>query len=69
LNDAPELNVSVERLISLNLPKDVEIQSIPDYDTTKGLLAAGKLDAIFSIYIPSMFQDGSPAIARLFQIS
>src|SRR5262249_46339250 len=66
LNDAPELNASVERLIALNLPKDVEIQSIPDDDTLEGLLAAGKLDAIFSIYIPSMFQDGSPAIARLF---
>src|SRR5262245_53025351 len=66
LNDAPELNTSVEQLIALSLPKDIELQSILDDDTLEGLLAADKLDAIFSIYIPAMFQSGSPAIARLF---
>ena len=66
LNDAPELNTSVEQIIALNLPKNIELQSILDDDTLEGLLAAGKLDAIFSIYIPAMFQNGSPGIARLF---
>jgi 4,5-dihydroxyphthalate decarboxylase len=66
LNDAPELNTSVEPLIALNLPKDIELQSIRDDDTLEGLLAAGKLDAIFSINIPAMFQNGLPGIARLF---
>jgi 4,5-dihydroxyphthalate decarboxylase len=66
LNGAPELDTSVEQLISLNLPKDIKLQSIPDDATLEGLLTAGKLDAIFSIYIPTMFQNGSPGIARLF---
>src|SRR5712671_6582347 len=66
LNDAPELNTSIEQPIALNLPKNIELQSILDDDTLEGLLAAGKLDAIFSIYIPAMFHEGSPAIARLF---
>jgi len=66
LNEAPELNTSVEQAIALNLPKDIELQPILDGDTLEGLLAAGKLDAIFSINIPAMFQNGSPAIARLF---
>jgi 4,5-dihydroxyphthalate decarboxylase len=65
-NDAPEMNTSVEQLIALNLPKSIELQSIHDGDTLEGLLTGGKLDAIFSIYIPTMFQNGSPAIARLF---
>jgi 4,5-dihydroxyphthalate decarboxylase len=66
LNDAPEMNTSVEQLIALNLPKSIELQSIHDGDTLEGLLTGGKLDAIFSIYIPTMFQNGSLAIARLF---
>jgi 4,5-dihydroxyphthalate decarboxylase len=66
LNGAPELDTSVEQLIALNLSKDIELQPIPDDATLEGLLAAGKLDALFSIYIPAMFQNGSPDIARLF---
>jgi 4,5-dihydroxyphthalate decarboxylase len=62
----PELNTSVEQLIALSLPKDIELRPIRNDDTLEGLLAAGKLDAIFSIYIPAMFQNGAPAIARLF---
>src|SRR5690349_5786687 len=32
LNGAPELDTSVEQLIALNLPKSIELQSIPDGD-------------------------------------
>jgi 4,5-dihydroxyphthalate decarboxylase len=53
LNDASELNTSVEQLIALDLPKNIELHSILGGDTLEGLLAA-------------MFQNGSPAIARLF---
>jgi len=66
LNGAPEPNMSVEQLIAASLPKDIELQSILDDNTLEGLLAAGELDAIFSIFIPAIFQSGSPAIARLF---
>jgi 4,5-dihydroxyphthalate decarboxylase len=66
LNDAAELNTSVEQIIEVSLPKEIKLQSIPDNDTLEGLLSAGRLDAIFSIYIPAIFQNGSPAITRLF---
>src|SRR3954452_9715207 len=36
LNDAPEMNTSVEQLIALNLPKGIELQSIHDGDTLEG---------------------------------
>ena len=34
--------------------------------TLEGMLDAGALDALLSIYIPSLLLDGSPRIARLF---
>jgi 4,5-dihydroxyphthalate decarboxylase len=66
LNGTPEPCMSVERLIATNLPKEIKLQSIRDDDTLEVMLAAGKLDAIFSIYIPAMFQNASRAITRLF---
>jgi 4,5-dihydroxyphthalate decarboxylase len=66
LNDAPDVDTSVEQLIALNLPKNIALRPIPAGCTLEGLLAAGRLDAIVSIYIPAAFQDGSRAIERLF---
>ena len=61
------LNTFVERpLIPLNLPKDVRLDFLSAGQTLEAMFAAGELDALLSIYIPSLFLDGSPRIARLF---
>jgi len=62
------LNTPTEKpLIPLNLPKDVSLEFLGPGRTLEAMLAAGELDALFSILIPQMFLDGSPIIARLFQ--
>jgi 4,5-dihydroxyphthalate decarboxylase len=53
-------------LIPLALPKDVRLDFLPAGKTLEGMFAAGELDALLSIYIPKLFLDGSPRIARLF---
>jgi 4,5-dihydroxyphthalate decarboxylase len=53
-------------LIPLNLPKDVRLDFLPRGQTLEAMFAAGDLDALLSIYIPSLFLEGSPRIARLF---
>ncbi|HLH98049.1 MAG TPA: PhnD/SsuA/transferrin family substrate-binding protein [Xanthobacteraceae bacterium] len=53
-------------LIPLNLPKSVRLDFLGKGATLEGMFAEGALDALMSIYIPSLFLDGSPRIARLF---
>jgi 4,5-dihydroxyphthalate decarboxylase len=53
-------------LIPLDLPKDVRLDFLPAGQTLEAMFAAGALDALLSIYIPSLFVEGSPRIARLF---
>ena len=53
-------------LIALNLPKNVRLDFLKPGETLEGLFEAGELDALLSIYIPSLFLKGSPRIARLF---
>ena len=53
-------------LIPLNLPQDIELEFLPAGRTLEGMLESGQLDALFSIYFPKLFLDGSPRIARLF---
>jgi 4,5-dihydroxyphthalate decarboxylase len=61
------LNASTEQpLIPLDLPKDVRLDFLPAGKTLEAMFAAGELDALLSIYIPRLFLDGSPRIARLF---
>lgn len=61
------LNAPTEKpLIPLNLPSDVSLEFLEPGRTLEAMLAAGELDALFSILIPQMFLDGSPKIARLF---
>jgi 4,5-dihydroxyphthalate decarboxylase len=61
------LNTFTERpLIPLNLPPDIRLDLLPCGQTLEAMFAAGELDALLSIYIPSLFLDGSPRIARLF---
>jgi 4,5-dihydroxyphthalate decarboxylase len=61
------LNSFVEPpLIPLNLPSDIRLEFLSDRQTLEQMLAAGELDALLSLYIPKLFLEGSPAIARLF---
>ena len=53
-------------LIPLNLPKNVKLDFLPEGKTLEGMLEVGELDALLSIYIPSLFLNASPRIARLF---
>jgi 4,5-dihydroxyphthalate decarboxylase len=61
------LNTFTEQpLIPLDLPKDVKLDFLATGQTLEKMFAAGELDALLSIYIPSLFLEGSPQIARLF---
>lgn len=53
-------------LIPLNLPGDISLEFAGNGKSLEGMFIAGELDALMSIYIPRLFLDGSPAIARLF---
>ncbi len=61
------LNTPTEKpLIPLHLPKNVQLEFLPAGETLENMLARGEIDALFSIYFPKLFLDGSPKIARLF---
>ena len=61
------LNSFVEPpLIPLDLPKDIRLDFLSGGQTLEKMFAAGELDALLSLYIPKLFLDGSPSIARLF---
>lgn len=61
------LNTFTEQpLIPLNLPKRVKLDFLTKGQTLERMFKAGELDALLSIYIPQLFLDGSPRIARLF---
>ena len=53
-------------LIPLDLPDDVRLDFLDEGRTLEAMMAAGELDALFSIYLPELFLAGSPQIARLF---
>jgi len=61
------LNTFAEKLlIPLDLPKSIRLDFLAAGQTLEAMFAAGELDALLSIYIPKLFLDGSPLIARLF---
>jgi 4,5-dihydroxyphthalate decarboxylase len=61
------LNTFVEPpLIPLDLPKDIRLDFLSGAQTLEQMFAAGELDALLSLYIPKLFLEGSPTIARLF---
>jgi 4,5-dihydroxyphthalate decarboxylase len=61
------LNAPAERpLIPLHLPKDINLQFLSTGQTLEAMLGRGELDALFSIYLPNLFLEDSPRIARLF---
>jgi 4,5-dihydroxyphthalate decarboxylase len=53
-------------LIPLKLPESVKVDFLPAGETLERMLERGQLDALLAIFIPSMFQQGSARIARLF---
>lgn len=53
-------------LLPLDLPADIRLTMLPEGETLERMLAEDRLDALFSIYFPQMFLDGSPKIRRLF---
>lgn len=53
-------------LIPLDLEGRVDLTFLEDGQTLEGMLEAGELDALFSIYLPQGFLDGRPWIRRLF---
>jgi 4,5-dihydroxyphthalate decarboxylase len=53
-------------LIPMALPDDTKVEFLAEGATLASMFEAGELDALFSIYFPPMFKDGSPRIARLF---
>lgn len=61
------LNTFVEPpLIPLNLPKAIRLDFLSGQQTLEKMFGAGELDALLSLYIPKLFLEGSPKIARLF---
>jgi 4,5-dihydroxyphthalate decarboxylase len=61
------LNTFVEPpLIPLDLPADIRLDFLSGGQTLERMFEAGELDALLSLYIPKLFLDRSPLIARLF---
>ena len=53
-------------LVPMDLPAGIHLEFIAEDKTLEGMMADGELDALFATYIPNMFLNGSPKIARLF---
>jgi 4,5-dihydroxyphthalate decarboxylase len=53
-------------LIPLNLAEKTKVEFLPAGQTLERMLGNAELDALFSLYIPSSFQEQSPRVARLF---
>jgi 4,5-dihydroxyphthalate decarboxylase len=61
------LNSFVEPpLIPLDLPKNIRLDFLSGQQTLEQMFAADELDALLSLYIPKLFLERSPNIARLF---
>jgi 4,5-dihydroxyphthalate decarboxylase len=61
------LNSFVELpLIPLDLPGSIKLDFLSAGQTLEQMFQEGELDALLSIYMPKLFVDGSPSIARLF---
>jgi 4,5-dihydroxyphthalate decarboxylase len=60
------LKTFVEKpLLPLNVPK-VKLDFLSQGQTLEAMFEAGELDALLSLYIPSLFENASPLIKRLF---
>jgi len=62
------LTAPTERpLIPLDLPAEVKLEFLPDGETLERMMIEKRLDALLSIYIPTLLRDGWPNIGRLFE--
>jgi 4,5-dihydroxyphthalate decarboxylase len=52
--------------IDLNLPSDVQVESVAPGETISGLLASGGIDAVIGPRAPSCFDRGHPDVGYLF---
>ena len=52
-------------LIPFTPPPGVSLELLPDGKTLEAMMEAGELDALFSIYLPKIFLNGSPNCKRL----
>lgn len=52
--------------VKLDLPSDIQIQSINDQQTLNQMLEMGEIDALIAPRAPSCFLNGSPNVDRLF---
>ena len=50
----------------ITLPKEIDLQQIPDNKTLSGMLESGELDAVIGARAPSCFLRGAPNVGRLF---
>ena len=55
-----------EERTAINLPSDVELQTVPRDHTLSAMLARGELDAIISARAPSCFLNAASGVGRLF---
>lgn len=55
-------------LIPLDLPDAINLEYLPEGKTLEGMLMDDELDALFSIYLPEIFIQGSEKIQRLFPV-
>ena len=56
-----------EEKLSLTLPPEIKIQSIPAGKTLSQMLETGEIDAMYTPRAPSSFTSGSGKVRRLFQ--
>jgi 4,5-dihydroxyphthalate decarboxylase len=55
-----------KQLIPMSLPSAIKLDYLKQGQALEDMLGAGELDALLSLFIPNMFINGSPRIARLF---
>lgn len=53
-------------LIPLNLTEKIKLDFLSGRETLERMLEDGNLDALFVLYVPALFQQGSPRLVRLF---
>ena len=51
--------------VPVQVPADVRLDYLGSDETLEAMMERGELDALYSVYIPSIFRKGSPSIARL----
>jgi 4,5-dihydroxyphthalate decarboxylase len=50
----------------ITLPREIDLQQVPDDATLSNMIVAGEIDAMLSARAPSCFERGAPNVGRLF---